>query len=306
MTGERILFAVAEADVAAWERAFRKVGLTLTEEGGAGIRFCLVWHPPAETYARLPDLQVIFSLGAGVERLLGDPAVPPHAAIVKMAEPGMTETMVQHVLWQVIGHHRRFWELAEAQREARWLDQLYPPPWQRKVGVLGLGTLGSAAARALRDFSFDVRGWSRSAKTIDGVACFAGTSGLDAFLDGLEIVVCLLPLTPETAGILNADLFRRLARGAALVNVARGGHLNEADLLEALADGRLAAASLDVTGTEPLPEGHPFWRHPRIFMTPHNAADIDPETAAVTIARQIARHAAGQPLERAVDRARGY
>jgi len=306
MTGERILFAVAEADVAAWDRAFRKVGLTLTREGGAGIRYGLIWKPPAGTYAAAPDLQVIFSLGAGVERLLGDPAVPTRTTIVKMAEPGMTQTMVQHVLWQVIGHHRRFWELAEAQREARWLDQLYPPPWRRKVGVLGLGALGSAAAMALRDFSFDVRGWSRNAKTIDGVACFAGHDGFDDFLDGLEIVVCLLPLTPETTGILNADLFRRLAPGATLVNVARGGHLNEADLLEALAGQQLAAASLDVTGTEPLPEGHPFWRHPRIFMTPHNAADIDPETAAVAIARQIARHAAGEALEHAVDRMRGY
>ena len=308
MTERRILFAVRDGDFAAWEAAFRQASpqLALVKQPESGIRYALVWRSPSELYPTLPDLAVIFSLGAGIERLLHDPAVPRTAAIVKMAEPGMTASMTQYILWQVIRHHRRFWELEAAQEEAHWLDQDYPAPWNRKVGVLGLGTLGSAAAATLRDFGFATRGWSRSRKAIDGVACFAGDAERDTFLDGLEILVCLLPLTPQTTGILNADLFARLAPGAALVNAARGAHLNEADLLSALGSGRLAAAALDVTGVEPLPAEHPFWHHPRIFITPHNAADIDPATAAAEIARQVARFEAGQQLEHEVERDRGY
>ena len=143
-------------------------------------------------------------------------------------------------------------------------------------------------------------------KSIDGVATFAGWDRLDGFLDGLEILICLLPHTAETRGILNADLFQRLSPGASLINVARGAHLNEADLLEALASGQLAAVSLDVMSQEPLPPSHPFWRHPRIVLTPHLAADVDPATSAAAIRDQIARFEAGQPLEHVADRALGY
>jgi glyoxylate/hydroxypyruvate reductase A len=308
-----IAFAAKDDEgFAAWEAALRRESpatrlLRLQEIGdGRGLRYCLAWRPPAGAFAKLPDLSVVFSMTAGVDKLLQNPEFPAGVTLAKMAEHGLTETMKQYVLWQVIHHHRRIWELAEAQREARWFDQLYPPPWRRKVGVLGLGAIGRVAAETLRDFQFEVRGWSRSPKTIAGVACFAGEAQLGAFLEGIEILVCLLPLTPETTGILNADLFAHLSPGAALINAARGGHLNEADLLTALATGRLSATTLDVTGLEPLPAGHPFWSHPRIFLTPHCAGDIDPDTAAPEIIRQIARHRASQPLEHVVDRERGY
>jgi glyoxylate/hydroxypyruvate reductase len=271
-----------------------------------GIRYCMTWKPLPDVYDRMPDLKALFVLGAGVERFLADPTIPPAVQIVKMAEPGLTQAMEHYVLWQVLNHHRRFWELAAAQRELRWIDQTYPAPGARKVGVMGLGTLGVAVAAVLKSFGFDTRGWSRGAKAIEGVTVFSGKGQIDAFLDGLDILVCLLPLTPETHGILNADVFGRLAPGAGLINVGRGAQLNEADLLSALGSGRLAAASLDVFATEPLPEAHPFWRHPRIFATPHLASDVDPESAALAISRQIARFEGGESLEHVADRARGY
>jgi glyoxylate/hydroxypyruvate reductase A len=264
------------------------------------------WKLRSGLYRRMPDLSAVFVLGAGIERFIADPDLPDHVAVVKMVEPGLTQAMEHYVLWQVLNHHRRFWELDIAQREARWIDQSYPAPWERRVGVLGLGTLGDAVARLLKDFGFATSGWSRSPKTIEGVACFAGDAQLTAFLGGLDILICLVPLTQETRGILNADLFQHLAPGAGLINVGRGGHLNEADLLSALDSGQLMAASLDVTSVEPLPAGHPFWRHPRIFLTPHLAADVDPETSAVAIAQQISRAEAGLPLEHVAERARGY
>ncbi|HVT52778.1 MAG TPA: glyoxylate/hydroxypyruvate reductase A [Dongiaceae bacterium] len=308
----KLVLSDTGADFAAWQAAFREGAPDLTlvhDKGGAslpGIRYAMTWKPEADLYRRMPDLAALFVLGAGIERFLADATVPPQIKIVKMAEPGLTQAMEHYVLWQVLNHHRRFWELDAAQREATWIDQTYPAPWERRVGVLGLGTLGAAIATLLAAFGFATRGWSRSAKTIDGVECFAGPESLDAFLDGVEILVCLLPLTDETRGILNAQLFAKLAPGAGLINVGRGAHLNESDLIPALDSGRLTAASLDVMAMEPLPAGHPFWKHPRIFLTPHLAADVDPVTSAVAIRQQIARFEAGRPLEHVAERARGY
>ncbi len=307
----KLVLSDTGADFAVWESAFRNGAPDVAlvhDKGGAlpGIRYAMTWKPQHDVYRRMPDLEALFVLGAGIERFLADSSVPPRLAIVKMAEPGLTQAMEHYVLWQVLNHHRRFWELDAAQRQAKWIDQSYPAPWERKVGVLGLGTLGEAVAKLLAEFGFATRGWSRSAKSIDGVQCFAGHDTRDAFLDGVEILVNLLPLTDETRGILNADLFARLAPGAGLINVGRGAHLNESDLIPALDSGRLTAASLDVMSVEPLPAGHPFWKHPRIFLTPHLAADVDPVTSAVAIRRQIARFEAGQPLEHVAERKRGY
>jgi len=308
----RLVLSDIGASFPAWESAFRRAApdLALIHDQPSrdlpGLRYCMTWKPLPGVYDRMPHLEALFVLGAGVERFLADATIPPRVQIVKMAEPGLTQAMEHYVLWQVLNHHRRFWELDFAQREARWIDQTYPAPWERKVGVMGLGTLGEAVARRLKSFGFDTRGWSRSAKTIDGVTVFSGTDRIDAFLDGLEILVCLLPLTPETRGVLNADVFRHLAPGAGLINVGRGAQLNEADLLTALDSGRLTAASLDVFAAEPLPAAHPFWRHKRIFMTPHLAADVDPQSSALAIKRQIERFEAGQELEHVADRTRGY
>jgi glyoxylate/hydroxypyruvate reductase A len=308
----KLVLSDTGADFKAWESAFRNgapdVAL-LHDKGGAmlpGIRYAMTWKPEADLYRRMPDLAALFVLGAGIERFLTDSSIPPQLNIVKMAEPGLTQAMEHYVLWQVLNHHRRFWELDAAQRRATWIDQSYPAPWERKVGVLGLGSLGEAVAMLLAEFGFATRGWSRSKKSIDGVQCFAGSAALDAFLDGVEILVCLLPLTEETRGILNAGLFAKLATGAGLVNVGRGAHLVESDLIPALDSGVLAAASLDVMSVEPLPAGHPFWKHPRIILTPHLAADVDPVTSAAAIRQQIARFEAGKPLEHVAERNRGY
>ena len=307
----KLVLSDTGADFKVWESVFRSAApeIKLVHDTGdalPGIRYCMTWKPLRGIYERMPDLAALFVLGAGIERFLADSSVPAQVKIVKMAEPGLTQAMEHYVLWQVLNHHRRFWELDVAQREAKWIDQTYPAPWERKVGVLGLGALGEAVAKLLTEFGFTTRGWSRSAKSIDRVQCFAGREALDAFLEGIEILICLLPLTDETRGILNADLFAKLAPGAGLINVGRGAHLNESDLIPALDSGVLTAASLDVMSVEPLPEGHPFWRHPRIFLTPHLAADVDPVTSAVAIRQQIERFEAGQALEHVAERRRGY
>lgn len=308
----QLVLSDAGFKLATWEDAFRKAGSDVAlvhDQPGrdlSGIRYCMTWKPLPDVYRRMPDLKALFVLGAGVERFVGDATIPPEVEIVKMAEPGLTQAMEHYVLWQVLELHRDFRGLATAQRHARWIEQSYPAPWDRKVGVMGLGTLGEAVARKVRTYGFETRGWSRSAKAIKGVKVFAGAERMADFLDGLEILVCLLPLTPETRGILNADLFKRLAPGAGLINVGRGAQLNEADLLAALDSGQLGGASLDVFHTEPLPPDHPFWRHRKILVTPHLASDVDPETSAFAIKRQIERAEAGQALEHVADRARGY
>jgi len=308
---QKLLFAGADEYQAIFADAARAVpNITLVpykpDLDLRGIRYLLMWRPVPGLAPSMPDLKAIFCFGAGVERLLGSPDVPYHIPIVRMVEPGLTGGMVEYVLWQVLRHHRRIWELEEAQAQGKWAPHWYPAAWDRPTGILGLGELGLAAGEKLCAFGFPVRGWSRSRKNHATIQCYAGMDDLPAFLDGLEILICLLPLTPETRGILNADLFGRLKPGASLINAGRGGHLVESDLLAALSNGQLIAASLDVFSPEPLPSDHPFWVHPRIFMTPHNASDTDPIGGLGAIARQIARDVQGEGFEHVADRARGY
>jgi glyoxylate/hydroxypyruvate reductase A len=206
----------------------------------------------------------------------------------------------------VLDSHRDAAAYRAQQARAVWQPRPGCLARDRRVGVLGLGVLGAAAARALAALHFDVAGWSRSPKAIPGVACYNGPAGLPALLGRSEILVCLLPLTPETEGILGAATFDALPRGAQIINAARGGHLVEADLLAALDDGRLGGAVLDVFATEPLPPDHPFWHHPTITVTPHVAGMTRAHSAATAIAANIRRIAAGQPPAPLVDRTRGY
>lgn len=311
MTRTKVLFAGAEE----YEGLFTEAAATLPDldlipyRPGLdlrGIAYLMLWRAVPDLVARMTDLKAVFCFGAGVDRLLANPDLPPEIPIVRMVEPGLTQGMTEYVLWQTLRHHRRIWELEEAQAEGRWAPHWYPAAWDRQVGILGLGALGAATGQLLLDYGFPVRGWSRSRKEVAGIESFAGPAELPAFLEGLDILICLLPLTPETKGILNADLFARLKDGASLINVGRGGHLVEVDLVPALDSGQLLAASLDVFGEEPLPVGHTFWKHPRIFMTPHNASDTNPVSGLREISRQIARVQAGQPLEHVAERARGY
>jgi len=270
------------------------------------IDYAVVWKPEPGLLAGLPNLKGILSLGAGVDPMMADDTLPDHVPLVRMVDEGLTEGMTEYVCWQVLAIHRQAGAYRAFQAETRWrqLDQKLAR--ERTVGIMGLGVLGTDAARALAGLRFDMRGWSRREKVIDGVATFHGGAGLEAFLDGLEILVCLLPLTPETRGILNARLFDRLPRGAWLINAARGGHLVEADLLAALDDGRLAGATLDVFQPEPLPRDHAFWRHPAITVTPHVASITHARTAAAGLAEEIRRLERGEPPLHPVDRARGY
>jgi len=214
--------------------------------------------------------------------------------------------MCEYIALQVLRLHRRDVDYRAQQAAGEWREHPQKNAAERTVGILGFGTLGEAAGRTLQALGFAVAGWSRSAKEAPGFATFAGAAGLDRMLARSEILVCLLPMTPETEGILNADLFARLPRGAAIVNAGRGRHLVEADLLAALASGRLSAAVLDVFRDEPLPPSHKFWRHPRIIVTPHVAAETHPPTATAIIAAAIEDFAAARPIPNLVDRERGY
>ncbi|MCC2662179.1 MAG: 2-hydroxyacid dehydrogenase [Geminicoccaceae bacterium] len=269
------------------------------------VSYFVTWQPPDDVSAVFPNLQVLFSSGAGVDQFDLN-RVPSHVRIVRMIEPGIIDGMVEYATLATLLHHRNFIDYAERQRRREWSGMRVLPASSRHVGVMGLGMLGCAVLERLRTFGFALSGWNRSPRAIEGVACFAGEERFAEFLGGCDILLCLLPLTEKTRGILCGETFARLKRGAALVNIGRGGHLVEADLLEALASGQLSAAVLDVAATEPLPADHPFWGHPRIVVTPHIASMTQPRTAAKALLANIRRHQAGEPLVGTVDRSRGY
>jgi glyoxylate/hydroxypyruvate reductase A len=271
----------------------------------AEIDAALVWRPPPGELARYPNLKAILSLGAGIEGLIADPALP-EVPIARMVDPSLTSTMTEYVLLAVLRHHRGFDRFERAQRARRWAFELPPQPDEREVGIMGLGELGAAAARLLLRHGFPVTGWSRTAKAIDGVTSYCGRSELHAFLHRAQILVCLLPLTAETRGILDAATFDGLPHGAAVINVARGAHLVETDLLAALDAGHLAGATLDVFADEPLPSDNPLWQHPKVLITPHVASYSVPAIAADGVVDNLRRALAGLPLNYKVDRAQGY
>jgi glyoxylate/hydroxypyruvate reductase len=272
----------------------------------AAIDYALVWQPEPGLLARLPKLKLIVNLGAGVDHLLRDPDLPRRIPIMRLVDPYMTDAMSEYVALQVLRLHRQDLDYLAQQRAGQWLERDQKNAAERPVGILGFGTMGQDAGRKLKALGFDVAGWSRTAKAVSGMATYAGPAGLDRLLARSEILVCLLPLTAATEGILDAGLFARLPRGAALVNAGRGGHLVEADLLAALASGQLSAAVLDVFREEPLPPQHPFWRHPRIIVTPHVAAETHPATAAPIIREAIRHCAADLPVANLIDPAQGY
>lgn len=271
----------------------------------ADVRYLVAWVPPDDIAASFPNLELVFSVGAGVDQFDAT-KLPAHIPLVRMLEPGIAETMVEYVTMAALALHRDLLHFIAQQREQVWREIRITPAKRRRVGVMGLGQLGLAVLERLKAFGFPLLGWNRSPRDIEGVACYAGVDALSAFLERTDILVCLLPLTDETRGILNADLFARLPRGAGLVNVGRGPHLVEADFLAALDSGALSGAVLDVAEPEPLPAGHPFWSHPRILVTPHNASMTMPDTAVDYVLDVIARHQRGEELPGRVDRARGY
>jgi glyoxylate/hydroxypyruvate reductase A len=278
------------------------------------IDTALVWQPPPGLLATLPGLKLIVSVGAGVDALMQDPTLPPDVPLVRFVDPDLTGRMADYIALHVLYHHRRMSEFRELQARAIWNYLPEPAAHEVRVGLMGLGVLGSAAAGVLNPFGYRLRGWSRTPRPLDGVACFSGAAELDAFLAETDILAVLLPLTPETSGILNRRLFARLSRtgrspflpGPVLINAGRGGLQIDADVVAALQAGELYAASLDVFETEPLPPASPLWRHPRVVVTPHNAAESAPPAIARYALRQMQAREAGAALENLVDRSRGY
>jgi glyoxylate/hydroxypyruvate reductase A len=271
----------------------------------AAVEYLVAWEPPPGLLASLPNLKVLFSSGAGVDHL-DLSAVPPHVPVVRMVEPGIVNGMIEYVTMSVLALHRNLIDYFRAQAVGIWQAIEVDPASARSVGVMGLGVLGQAVLERLGPFGYPRYGWNRSPKTIPGVTCYTGRQTLERFLAQCDILVCLLPLTGETRGILNRRLFAALPRGASLINVGRGGHLDQQALLEALDSGHLSAAILDVCEPEPLPPLHPFWTHPRILLTPHIASMTQPQTAALVLLENIRRHKRGEPLRDVIDRSKGY
>lgn len=309
-----LLLHLSDVDEARWAAAYRAAlpGVSIVRQSEpfdpASIDYAFVWKPKAEAFDGLVNLKAVLSLGAGVDALLKHPHLP-QAPIVRFVDGDLTQRMSDYVVAQVTMHQRLGTRFRRDQQARRW-TQLYPPAAsETNVGIMGLGVLGADAAQKLVGLGFRVLGWSRSPKQIDGMQTFAGDQ-LDAFLGETDILCCLLPLTPDTTGILNYGLFQKLRRkldgGPVIVNAARGGHQIETDIVKALGDGTLGAASLDVFQTEPLPADSPLWGLDNAYLTPHIAAISNIDAGVRYFAPIIRDHEAGKPLPNVVDRGRGY
>ena len=312
-----LLFVAPGWDEGPWRKRFAALlpgrALVTPEKlvDRAVVRYAIVWRHPRGLLAELPQLEAIFSLGAGVDHILSDPNLPD-VPIARIVDPDLTARMSEWVVLHCLMHLRQARRYERQQRERIWdEDDDQPAASDVRVGVLGLGALGRDAALKLAALGFQVAAWSAGAKKAPGIACFDGPAGLEAMLARSDILVCLLPLTAATRGILNARLFAKLPRdgrlgGPILINAGRGGLQVEADIAAALDSGALKGASLDVFETEPLPKDSPLWGRPTVFVTPHNAAMSHPDAVARAIAEQILAHERGEPLRHLVDRGRGY
>lgn len=312
-----ILVAVEGWDVPSWVERFQNLFperriVTLDEPfDRREVNYAVSWKHPYGALSGLPNLAAIFSLGAGVDHIVADPRLPP-VPIVRVVDKDLTNRMSEYVVLHALAHLRQLPRYIAQQRDGVWEDDRFQPAaGDVRVGVMGLGRLGEDAARKLGAMGFRVLGWSRTHKAIEGVETHAGADGLDAFLARTDILVALLPLTEATRGVLNAELFAKLAQdgllgGPILVNAGRGGLQVEADVVSALDAGRLKAASLDVFNEEPLPADSPLWSHPRVIVTPHNAAMSHPETIGRLIADQIRHAESGGALTNVVDVGVGY
>ncbi len=276
--------------------------------GAAAADHAIVWAPPQQFFDEQTGLKAIFNIGAGVDALM-KLRLPPEVPVVRLDDAGMSVQMAEYVCHAVIRHFREFDGYESDMAQGKWSYRKPRLHADFPVGVMGLGVLGARASRALAQFDFPVLGWSRSAKSIPGVQCFSGEAGFNDFLAATRIVVCLLPLTPETEGILRHDTLSRLQPGGYVINVARGRHLVDDDLIALLDSGHLAGAMLDVFRTEPLPEDHPFWKHPKIAVTPHTSARTLREESIAQIAAKIRALQNGTPvstLAGVVDPKKGY
>ena len=305
----KISFCCTHTKPEPWLDGFREalagVDISAWEPGAPQADHAVVWAPPQQFLDEQAALKGIFNIGAGVDAML-KLKLPAGATLVRIEDAGMAVQMAEFVCHAVIRHFRELDAYDREQKQTRWG---FRKPNRREdfpVGVLGLGVLGQRVLRALQHFEFPVRGWTRSPRQIAGVECFAGAEQLDAFLRGTRILVCLLPLTPETTGIMDREQLSKLMPGGYVVNVARGAHLVDEDLIALIDSGHLAGAALDVFRTEPLPPEHPFWRHPKITVTPHTSARTMRDETITQIVSKIQAFERGEPVAGVVDLNRGY
>lgn len=306
----RVLFYSAGSDTAAWVAALRQAlpdaAVDVWPAAAKGADYALVWKPPPPLWADLDGVKAIFNLGAGVDAMLAHAALPRDAHLVRLEDAGMAQQMAEYVCHAVLRRYREFDCYAEQQRSGVWRARPRANKQAFGVGILGLGLLGTAVAAALVPFGFPLSGWSRTAKQRAGMATFAGANELDLFLATAQVLVCLLPLTAQTHGLLERSTLSRLPAGACVVNASRGALLVDDDLLSLLDSGHLSAAMLDVFHDEPLPPTHRFWHHPRVALTPHVAATTLLDEAVAQIAAKIRRLESGLSITGVVARDRGY
>ncbi|WP_409373301.1 2-hydroxyacid dehydrogenase [Pseudomonas baltica] len=293
----RALFAQHAPDIE-W-RAWPDIG------NPEDIHYLAAWQAPEDLEQRLPNLKVLFALSAGVDQLdLG--RLPASLPVVRLLDPGISQGMCEYACLAVLSLHRDLLRYRQQQQQHQWQAHRLVPAAKRRIGVIGLGLQAQHILSSLKPFGFELSGWARSVHQIEGVTCHAGVEQLPAFLGQCDILLCVLPLTEQTEGILDRALFAQLPPGAALINMGRGKHLVEADLLDALDSGQLSAAVLDVLQHEPAAPDHPFWGHPNILLTPHIAAMTQPDSAFPELLENIRRFERGEPMQGQVDRIRGY
>lgn len=309
MAGMRVIFSASNTKAEPWLEALRGAlpGAQVQEwqPGVAPADHAVVWSPSQQMLDEQPDLKGIFNMGAGVDALL-KLRLPPRAKLVRLDDAGMSVQMAEFVCHAIIRHFRELDVYDADVKQGKWSFRRPRLRADYPVGIMGLGVLGQRVARAVAQFDFPVNGWSRSPKALEGVRGYAGMDQLDAFLAASRVLVCLLPLTPETNDILNHRTLSKLQPGGHVINVARGAHLVDDDLLALLDSGHLAGATLDVFRTEPLPAEHPFWRHPKITITPHTSARTLREETIAQIAGKILATERGEPIAGVVDPQRGY
>ncbi len=309
MSSLRITYYSADMDAGSWipglQAALPGATVTLWEPGAPQADYAVVWKPPQQMLDEQAGLKAIFNTGAGVDALM-QLRLPAGVPVIRLDDAGMSVQMAEYVSHAVIRHFRELDGYESDMAMGKWSFRKPRSRVDYPVGVLGLGVLGERVAKAVAQFDFPVNGWSQSPKSIAGVQSFHGAAQLDAFLAASRIVVCLLPLTPDTENILNAQRLAQIRPGGYIINVARGAHVVDADLLAAIDGGHLAGATLDVFRVEPLPQGHPFWNHPKITITPHTSARTLRSESIAQIARKIAALQNGQTVAGRVDAARGY
>lgn len=272
----------------------------------ATVDFVLAFKVEPGFFGQFPNLKGILATGAGVDGLFADPDLPRDLPIARIKDPYMTQQMVQWAAYGVLHFYRRFDEYRDLQARCEWKELGEPTRHDNRIGVLGFGEIGGTIGRGLLALGFFVHGWTRSPRDLGPIDNYAGLDQLDAFLARSSFLICSLPLTPETEGILNRERLSKLPKGAVVVNLARGNHVVTADLLALLDEGHLGGAVLDVTDPEPLPADHPLWHHPKVIITPHESGVTTPATAADQVATNVARILAGEPVLNPVDAARGY